>query len=134
MRKDTRKPYLKRIITGTVLDENEQARTQADYFGYKGINFFQPYQSMYDTDGTPIGMEAAVWLDEPSLSDSSLGLKSEADKPAWKQFLCQNFCDLYGISGIPRFILVKRDGKIIEPNAPRPSATDIISFIEEHVK
>lgn len=60
---------------------SERARTQADYFspyGYKGINSFQPYLSMYGLSGEkPVGMEAAVWLDEPSLSDPSLGLKPE---------------------------------------------------------
>lgn len=60
--------------------------------------------------------------------------KLATDKPAWAQYRCQNFCDLYGISGIPRFMLIGRDGKLIEPNAPRPSDENIISFIEEHVK
>ena len=41
---------------------------------------------------------------------------------------------LYGISGIPRFILIGRDGKIIDPNAPRPSSDGIISYLEEHMK
>ena len=55
----------------------ERARNQADLFGYKSINSFQPYQSMYNADGSRAAMEAAVWLDEPSLSNESLGLKSE---------------------------------------------------------
>lgn len=60
--------------------------------------------------------------------------KLETDKPAWKQFLREDFCTLYGISGIPRFILIGRDGKIIDPNAPRPSSDGIISYLEEHMK
>ena len=59
--------------------------------------------------------------------------KLETDKPAWKQFLREDFCTLYGISGIPRFILIGRDGKIIDPNAPRPSSDGIISYLEEQL-
>lgn len=57
---------------------NENAKTQADYFGMKGINAFQPYQSMYNPDGTHAAMEAWVYLQEPTLADPSLGLKPES--------------------------------------------------------
>ncbi len=43
---------------------------------YNGINSFQPYQSMYNEDGSRAEMEADIYLDEPSLSDSSYGFKS----------------------------------------------------------
>lgn len=60
--------------------------------------------------------------------------KLREDQPAWKQFLCKDFCDLYGIAGIPRFILIDAAGKIITANAPRPSDPGIIGFIEGHLK
>ncbi len=56
----------------------ENAKMHADYFGYKGMHAFAPYLSMYNEDGTPASMRAAVALDEPTLADASLGLKSEA--------------------------------------------------------
>lgn len=56
----------------------ENSKMHADLFGYKSMHAFQPYQSMYNPDGTKADMKAAVDLNEPSLSNTSLGLKSEA--------------------------------------------------------
>lgn len=56
----------------------ENSKLHADQLGYKGMHAFAPYLSMYNEDGTPADMRAAVWLEEPSLQDASLGLKSEA--------------------------------------------------------
>lgn len=39
----------------------------------------------------------------------------------------------YRISGIPRFILVGKEGEIIDANAPRPSSSDIIPLIEKSI-
>ncbi len=44
---------------------------------YDDINFFAPYMSMYNADGTPAAMEASTYLGEPSLRNPSLGLESE---------------------------------------------------------
>lgn len=60
--------------------------------------------------------------------------KLREDKPEWKQFLYKDFCDLYGIAGIPRFILIDAAGKIITANAPRPSDPEIISWLDEKLK
>ena len=57
---------------------NENTKTHADLFGYKGMFAFQPYMSMYNPDGTKADMRAAVDLSVSSLSDPTLGLKSEA--------------------------------------------------------
>lgn len=48
---------------------------------WNGINSFAPYLSMYGADGTPTGMEAGAYLAEPALSNTALGLKSEAYYP-----------------------------------------------------
>lgn len=56
----------------------ENSKTHADYFGYKGMNAFAPYLSMYGEDGRPAAMQAGVWLGESSLADPDSGLKSEA--------------------------------------------------------
>ena len=59
--------------------------------------------------------------------------KLEKDKPQWKQFLYKNFCELYNINGIPRFIMIDKEGKIITVNAPRPSDPEIIEYISDHI-
>ena len=45
---------------------------------WNGINSFAPYLSMYNADGSLTAMEAATYLAEPSLANTSLGLKPEA--------------------------------------------------------
>jgi thiol-disulfide isomerase/thioredoxin len=51
------------------------------------------------------------------VKDNKLGgIQLFADK-GWQS----DFIKLYGIRGIPRFILIDKEGKIINPNAPRPS-------------
>jgi len=36
----------------------------------------------------------------------------------------------YKITGIPRFILVGKDGKIISADAPRPSSTEVRKMLD----
>ncbi len=45
---------------------------------WNGINSFAPYMSMYNEDGSLADMEAGAYLGEASLSNASLGLKSES--------------------------------------------------------
>ena len=40
----------------------------------------------------------------------------------------------YRISGIPRFIIIGKDGKIIDANAPRPSSKEIAGLLENAIK
>lgn len=56
------------------------------------IHAFAPYLSMYNDDGTPAAMEAAVWLEEPSLLDNQYGLKSEVYSPLDE--ISRNFSNL----------------------------------------
>lgn len=65
--------------------------------------------------------------------------KLEADKPEWRQFIVPDgfkseLCREYKISGIPRFMLFDKDGKIINVNAPRPSDDSIISYLDSQLK
>lgn len=64
--------------------------------------------------------------------------KLKADKPAWEQFICpDNFkselAHRYGIQGIPRFLFIDKEGKIISVDAPRPSFDNIISYLDGHL-
>lgn len=65
--------------------------------------------------------------------------KLEADKPEWKQFIVpdgfkSDLCKEYKISGIPRFMLFDKDGKILNINAPRPSDANIINYLDSQLK
>jgi len=46
---------------------------------------------------------------------------------AWKSTICTD----YLINGIPRFILVDMNGKIIDADAPRPSSDIIKDILKE---
>ncbi len=59
--------------------------------------------------------------------------KLKADNPQWAQYLCKDFTELYGITGIPRFLLIGKDGKIITTDAPRPSDPKCIEFINRQL-
>ena len=58
-----------------------------------------------------------------------------AEKPAWPQFILSDeeqraFMDAWGIGGIPRFIMLDREGRIFAADAMRPSDENIIAAIE----
>ena len=56
---------------------NERAKTHiADPSGYGSIYSFQPYQSLYNEDGSLAALEADVYQNEESLNNSSYGFKS----------------------------------------------------------
>lgn len=61
------------------------------------------------------------------------------DKPGWRQFIVDKGTksDLntkYGINGIPRFMLIDKEGKIITVNAPRPSDPQIDMYLQKFSK
>ncbi len=67
----------------------------------------------------------------------SISVDKEKVKDTWKQFVADNalggvqlfadksfdsdFMNAYAVNSIPRFILIDREGKILDPEAPRPS-------------
>ena len=77
----------------------------------------------------------------------SVSIDSQRDKEKWREFLvAQNLSGVqlfagddaergimqpYGIRGIPHFILVGKDGKIILSNAPRPSSPQIRAVLND---
>ena len=62
--------------------------------------------------------------------------KVDEDKPFWPQFLAtqagqESVSKVYGVSGIPRFMLLDADGKIASVNAPRPSSPNVVKSLKE---
>lgn len=60
--------------------------------------------------------------------------KLAADKPEWEQYRCVDFCELYGIAGIPCFMMIDRDGRLITMQAPRPSDDGTDEFIKSKLQ
>lgn len=65
--------------------------------------------------------------------------KLNKDKPQWPQYILntenmKKFFDDWGISGIPRFIMIDADGNIFSPDATRPSEEATAKTIEEQTK
>jgi len=76
-----------------------------------------------------------------------ISLDKETKKEAWKtmveeeglmgiQLFADNsfdsaFADAYQVTSIPRFVLIDKDGKVVSPNAPRPSNTEEIDQLFE---
>lgn len=59
----------------------------------------------------------------------------ESHQPEWKQFVIPEkqqraFLKLYGINGIPRFMVFTKEGRIIDTNAPRPSSENVINYLD----
>lgn len=62
--------------------------------------------------------------------------KLDADKPAWKQFILSKdeaaaFTKAWGITGIPRFIMIDKAGNIFSADAQRPSDEQTAHILEE---
>lgn len=74
-----------------------------------------------------------------------VSLSCDRDKAAWEKMVKEgemkgiqlhmgngdSFMDKYIINGIPRFILLDRDGNIIKANAPRPSDPKTVKLFDE---
>lgn len=61
------------------------------------------------------------------------------DNPGWPQYIVKDAFKSklgtnYDITGIPRFMMFDKSGNVVSLDAPRPSAEDIISFIDNAVK
>ena len=64
------------------------------------------------------------------VTDKNLGgIQLLADKD-WKS----DFVQGYKINGIPRFILISPEGKIVNADAPRPSSPELVTLLDSLVK
>lgn len=66
---------------GVTFNNNRSRTHTTGNYDRSGMTDFYAYESMYNADGTPARLQAYVALDEPSLSDKSLGLKDEGYVP-----------------------------------------------------
>lgn len=59
-----------------------------------------------------------------------------SEHPAWPQYILRNanespLINSYQIQGIPRFILIDKDGRVADVNAPRPSDPQAAQRIDQ---
>ena len=92
-----------------------------------------------------IEKHVAHYKDNPKIQFISISIDSnkqawhnklEKDKPEWLQFLCNKeeyelICKQWGITGIPRFVIINADGTINQGEAFRPSAEDFRERIDK---
>lgn len=92
-----------------------------------------------------IEKHVAHYKDNPKIQFISISIDSnkqawhnklEKDKPEWMQFLCNKeeyelICKQWGITGIPRFVIINADGTINNSEAFRPSAPDFRERIDK---
>ena len=60
--------------------------------------------------------------------------KLDKDQPEWEQYILspeeeKQFMSNWGIGGIPRFIMLNKEGRIVQSDAPRPSDEKLIEMI-----
>ena len=77
-----------------------------------------------------------------------VSLSCDQNKEAWEKMVTKDqlqgiqlhvgpnasFLDEYMINGIPRFIILDREGKIVKANAPRPSNPETAKLFDELLK
>ena len=92
-----------------------------------------------------IEKHVAHYKDNPKIQFISISIDSnkqawhnklEKDKPEWMQFLCNKeeyelISKQWGITGIPRFVIINADGTINNSEAFRPSAPDFRKRIDK---
>lgn len=74
-----------------------------------------------------IDQDKAAW-EAMVKQKNMMGIQLIADQ-AWSSKIVSD----YRINGIPRFIIIGRDGKIINANAPRPSDKNLKSILDEAI-
>lgn len=61
-----------------IINRNSKKHNFGSIADYGGINSFQPYQSMYNADGSLRGLETDIWLDNPVFSNPAFELKDNS--------------------------------------------------------
>lgn len=80
----------------------------------------------------------------------SISIDKQADMDKWKKMVMEKelsgvqlfadndwnskFVTAFGVTGIPRFILIDPNGKVVNADAPRPSSPELVSVLDKLVK
>lgn len=74
----------------------------------------------------------SISIDNPNLKDKWQAMIKDKQMGGVQLFANgdQSFTEAYQVSGIPRFILIDTEGKIITDNAPRPSSQQIHNLLK----
>lgn len=88
------------------------------------------YEQMKDNENVRI---ISISIDE---NHNSWQAKLDKDKPQWEQFILSpeeqaHFMNSWGIGGIPRFIILDKDGRIVNADAPRPSNPELVETLKK---
>ena len=118
----------------------------SDYFGkYLYIDIWATWCGPCCAEIPYIEKHVAHYKDNPKIQFISISIdhnhnawvkKLENDKPEWPQFICdkeeyQQISKQWGVTGIPRFIIINPDGTINQSEAFRPSAADFRERIDK---
>ncbi len=118
----------------------------SDYFGkYIYIDIWATWCVPCCAEIPYIEKHVAHYKDNPKIQFISISIdhdhgawvrKLEKDKPEWLQFICnkeehQLISKQWGVTGIPRFIIINPDGTINNSEAFRPSAEDFRERIDK---
>lgn len=99
--------------------------------------FGEKYKKYKDSDAIEF---ISISIDSnKKLWTNLLNASREKSGSDWKQFIVEggkesDFCKKYMIDGIPRFLLIDKEGKIISASAPRPSSPKIAPLLEKYSK
>ena len=85
---------------------------------------------------------------DANISFVSVSIDKQSDAEKWKKFIVDrelggvqlmaendwqsDIAKGYNIKGIPRFILIDKEGKIVRADAPRPSSSEIRDLLDNH--
>ena len=130
----------------TFSDPEGQKHRLSDYFGkYIYIDIWATWCGPCCAEIPYIEQHVAHYKDNPKIQFLSISIdnnhnawvrKLEKDKPQWPQFICdkeeqKTISTQWGVTGIPRFIIIRPDGTIHNAEAFRPSAPDFREQIEK---
>lgn len=120
----------------TFSDPDGKSHRLSHYFGkYLYIDIWATWCSPCCAEIPYIEKHVERYRNDPRIAFLSISIdtklqawkqKLEKDKPTWPQFHCNKdenriLCEQWGVTGIPRFIIIAPDGTIADPEAFRPS-------------
>lgn len=149
---EKRLAVIERLKEGKEFPSFEGEDMQGNTVTYENLKGKLTYIDIWATWCTPCrGEMPALQALEEEYKDKNItfvSLSIDTDKAAWKGFVegeklggvqlylkgdAPALFEKYDITGIPRFILVDKEGKIININAPRPSDSKIKELINAHL-